>query len=208
MYYKRVVCTGAHRHREIMEEMLDVHGKKLSKEGLGAMGKTRVVWGEFDSCMRTGCQTSSESLTVPFVKQVEEKLAFAISDLIDKGNAYSVDDGVYFSVESAPEKYGKLTGQNIDAVRGGAGGRVEGTGSSKRDHKDFALWKAAKPGEPTWDSPWGPGSRGLAGPGSYGRADLWAWGLRAHGPGLLGPWAWTHGPTEPGAHRPRISAGS
>ena len=83
-----------------------------------------------------------------------------ISDLIEKGNAYSSDDGVYFSVESAPEKYGDLTGQNIDAVRGGAGGRVEGTGSGKRDHKDFALWKAAKPGEPTWESPWGLGRPG------------------------------------------------
>ena len=72
-----------------------------------------------------------------------------IEDLVDKGNAYAAEDGVYFSVESAPEKYGVLTGQSIDAVRGGAGGRVEGTGSGKRDHKDFALWKAAKPNEPT-----------------------------------------------------------
>ena len=83
-----------------------------------------------------------------------------ISDLIEKGNAYASDDGVYFSVESSPEKYGMLTGQNIDAVRSGAGGRVEGTGSGKRDHKDFALWKNAKPGEPSWPSPWGDGRPG------------------------------------------------
>ena len=81
-------------------------------------------------------------------------------DLIDKGHAYQADDGVYFHIESAPEKYGQLTGQSIDAVRSGAGGRVEKTGSGKKDHKDFALWKAAKPGEPTWDSPWGPGRPG------------------------------------------------
>ena len=81
-------------------------------------------------------------------------------DLIEKGNAYVADDGVYFDVESAPEKYGQLTGQSIDAVRSGAGGRVDKTGSGKRDHKDFALWKAAKPEEPTWDSPWGPGRPG------------------------------------------------
>ena len=81
-------------------------------------------------------------------------------DLIDKGNAYQANDGVYFHIDSAPEKYGELTGQNIEAVRSGAGGRVDGTGSGKRDHKDFALWKAAKPGEPTWDSPWGPGRPG------------------------------------------------
>ena len=57
------------------------------------------------------------------------------SDLIDKGHAYSAEDGVYFSVESAPEKYGQLTGQSIDAVRSGAGGRVGDSGSGKRDHR-------------------------------------------------------------------------
>ena len=81
-------------------------------------------------------------------------------DLIEKDHAYVAGDGVYFDVESAPEKYGQLTGQSIDAVRSGAGGRVDATGSGKRDHKDFALWKAAKPEEPTWDSPWGPGRPG------------------------------------------------
>jgi len=83
-----------------------------------------------------------------------------IEDLIEKGHAYVADDGVYFHVDSAPEKYGQLTGQSIDAVRQGAGGRVEKTGSGKRDHKDFALWKQAKPDEPTWSSPWGEGRPG------------------------------------------------
>ena len=81
-------------------------------------------------------------------------------DLIDKDHAYQTEEGVYFHIDSAPEKYGALTGQNIEAVRSGAGGRVGATGSAKKDHKDFALWKAAKPGEPTWDSPWGPGRPG------------------------------------------------
>lgn len=81
-------------------------------------------------------------------------------DLIDKGHAYQTDEGVYFHIDSAPEKYGMLTGQNIEAVRSGAGGRVGATGSAKKDHKDFALWKSAKPDEPTWDSPWGPGRPG------------------------------------------------
>ena len=81
-------------------------------------------------------------------------------DLIDKGHAYQTDEGVYFHIDSAPEKYGALTGQNIEAVRSVSGGRVGATGSAKKDHKDFALWKAAKPDEPTWDSPWGPGRPG------------------------------------------------
>ena len=89
-----------------------------------------------------------------------EQMIEIINDLIQKDNAYIADDGVYFHIDSAPEKYGSLTGQNIEAVRQGAGGRVDETGSSKRDHKDFALWKKAKPGEPTWDSPWGAGRPG------------------------------------------------
>ena len=90
---------------------------------------------------------------------VEEMIEITQS-LIDKGNAYIGNDGVYFHIESAPEKYGLLTGQNIDAVRSGAGGRVEDTGSGKKDHKDFALWKSAKPDEPAWESPWGMGRPG------------------------------------------------
>ena len=89
-----------------------------------------------------------------------EQMINITQDLIDKGHAYTADDGVYFHVDSAPEKYGELTGQSIDAVRSGAGGRVDETRNTKRDHKDFALWKAAKPGEPTWDSPWGLGRPG------------------------------------------------
>jgi len=89
-----------------------------------------------------------------------EQMIEIINDLIQKGNAYVADDGVYFHIDSAPEKYGSLTGQNIEAVRQGAGGRVDETGSSKRDHKDFALWKKAKSGEPSWDSPWGAGRPG------------------------------------------------
>ena len=96
----------------------------------------------------------------PRCTEYVEKMIHIIADLIDKGHAYEADDGVYFHVESAPEKYGQLTGQSIEAVRSGAGGRVDETGAGKRDHKDFALWKAAKPGEPTWDSPWGQGRPG------------------------------------------------
>ena len=96
----------------------------------------------------------------PRCTEYVEDMIRIIEDLIQKNHAYQTDDGVYFHVESAPEKYGVLTGQKIEAVRKGAGGRTEGTGSGKKDHKDFALWKAAKPGEPTWDSPWGPGRPG------------------------------------------------
>ncbi len=76
--------------------------------------------------------------------------------LIERGHAYEADGDVYFSVRSFPG-YGKLSHRDIDELRSGA--RVE-VDDRKRDPLDFALWKAAKPGEPKWDSPWGEGRPG------------------------------------------------
>ncbi|MDH3261837.1 MAG: cysteine--tRNA ligase [Acidimicrobiia bacterium] len=79
-----------------------------------------------------------------------------IETLIDKGLAYPGGGDVYFAVRSLPG-YGKLSGRNLDDLMIGA--RVA-PGEHKRDPLDFALWKAAKPGEPAWDSPWGSGRPG------------------------------------------------
>ena len=80
-----------------------------------------------------------------------------IQILIDKGHAYVVDSGdVYFAVRS-DDRYGVLSGRDVDQLRVGA--RVE-ENTDKRDPLDFALWKAAKPGEPSWPSPWGDGRPG------------------------------------------------
>ena len=80
-----------------------------------------------------------------------------IQKLIDNDHAYVTDSGdVYYSVTSFPE-YGKLSGKSIEDLQAGA--RVESS-EEKRDPLDFALWKAAKPGEPAWDSPWGKGRPG------------------------------------------------
>jgi len=76
--------------------------------------------------------------------------------LIERGHAYVVDGDVYFSVRSFPG-YGKLSGRDIDELQSGA--RVD-VDERKRDPLDFALWKAAKPGEPHWPSPWGEGRPG------------------------------------------------
>ena len=96
----------------------------------------------------------------PRVTETIPEIIGMISDLEEKGHAYVGDDGVYFEIDTAPEKYGQLTGQTLEMVRAGAGGRVGGTGSGKRDHRDFALWKLTKPGEPSWESPWGEGRPG------------------------------------------------
>ena len=96
----------------------------------------------------------------PRVTEAIPEIIDMISNLQEKGHAYVGEDGVYFEIDSAPEKYGQLTGQTLQMVRAGAGGRVADTGSGKRDHRDFALWKLAKPGEPSWESPWGDGRPG------------------------------------------------
>src|SRR5579872_718996 len=79
-----------------------------------------------------------------------------IERLQARGVAYETSDGVYFSVEKDPE-YGSLSRRNLDELR--AGERIA-VREEKRDPLDFALWKKAKPGEPTWPSPWGPGRPG------------------------------------------------
>jgi cysteinyl-tRNA synthetase len=76
--------------------------------------------------------------------------------VIEKGHAYQANGDVYFRVRSKAD-YGKLSGRDVDSLRAGA--RVE-PGEQKEDPADFALWKGAKPGEPSWDSPWGPGRPG------------------------------------------------
>ncbi|MGE5391106.1 MAG: cysteine--tRNA ligase [Deltaproteobacteria bacterium] len=92
----------------------------------------------------------------PQVSQHIPDIINAVTGLIDKGHAYEVDGDVYFRVRSFPE-YGKLSGRDREEMLAGA--RVE-VDERKDDPADFALWKAAKPGEPFWDSPWGPGRPG------------------------------------------------
>jgi cysteinyl-tRNA synthetase len=79
-----------------------------------------------------------------------------IKALVDKGVAYETSDGVYFSVETFP-RYSELSHREKDELRASA--RIEKR-EEKRDPMDFALWKKAKPGEPSWPSPWGPGRPG------------------------------------------------
>jgi cysteinyl-tRNA synthetase len=79
-----------------------------------------------------------------------------VGDLLAKGVAYETSDGVYLNVEQVPG-YGLLALQSLDSLKSGA--RVEGS-DEKRSPLDFALWKKAKDGEPSWDAPWGAGRPG------------------------------------------------
>ena len=79
-----------------------------------------------------------------------------IEGLIEKGFAYPLDGDVYFRVDKDPD-YGKLSGRRLDDMQAGA--RID-VDNRKENPMDFALWKASKPGEPAWDSPWGQGRLG------------------------------------------------
>lgn len=91
-----------------------------------------------------------------FVTQYIPQIIEMVQGLIEKGHAYAVDGDVFFAVPSFPA-YGRLSGRDEKAMRVGA--RID-EDTRKRDPRDFALWKSAKPGEPWWESPWGHGRPG------------------------------------------------
>ena len=96
------------------------------------------------------------TLWLKATESIEDIIGF-VNTLIEKGHAYPTEKGdVYFSVESFPS-YGKLSHRNLEDAMNGV--RVDND-EMKQNPLDFALWKAAKPGEPSWDSPWGQGRPG------------------------------------------------
>ena len=92
----------------------------------------------------------------PRVSEHIEDIIQTVQTLIDRGYAYEVEGDVYYSVEKF-EHYGELSGRNLEDMMAGA--RVD-VDDRKRNPMDFALWKAAKPGEPAWACPWGEGRPG------------------------------------------------
>jgi cysteinyl-tRNA synthetase len=105
-----------------------------------------------------------------------------IGELVERGHAYEVPgQGVYFAVETFPG-YGALPHRSIEELRESAGARVD-VDEAKRSPMDFALWKAAKPGEPAWDSAWGRGRPGWHIECSAMSLDLLGEGFDLHGGG-------------------------
>ena len=92
----------------------------------------------------------------PRATQEIEQIISMVKDLIASDHAYAVDGDVYYRVKSKDD-YGKLSGRNLDDMQAGA--RIE-VDARKENPMDFVLWKSSKPGEPSWDSPWGPGRPG------------------------------------------------
>ncbi len=92
----------------------------------------------------------------PFATKEIPSIIDMIQGLIDKGYAYQTPNGVYYRVEKKDD-YGKLAHRTLDQMM--AGSRIE-VDTDKENPMDFVLWKATKPGEPSWESPWGPGRPG------------------------------------------------
>jgi cysteinyl-tRNA synthetase len=115
----------------------------------------------------------------PHATAYVEQMVDLIARLVDRGAAYETNDGVYFQSDRVDD-YGVLARQTLDSLRAGA--RVEGT-EEKRSPIDFALWKRAKPGEPTWPSPWGDGRPGWHTECVVMALDLLGEGFDIHGGG-------------------------
>jgi cysteinyl-tRNA synthetase len=96
---------------------------------------------------------------IPRATEYVDEMVALIGELVDRGRAYATDDGVYMSVRSV-EGYGLLAQQSLDEMRMGGGERDVFGAEHKHDPADFVLWKLAKPGEPSWPSPWGEGRPG------------------------------------------------
>ena len=107
----------------------------------------------FEVMGRLGIRPADE---FTYVTQYMPQIIAMVEGLIEKGHAYAVDGDVFFSVPSFPA-YGRLSGRDEKAMRVGA--RID-EDVRKRDPRDFALWKSAKPNEPWWESPWGRGRPG------------------------------------------------
>lgn len=116
--------------------------------------KCEAVW--FEAMGKLGVARPTD---VPHATEYVDEMVAMIGQLVDIGRAYTTDDGVYLSVESV-EDYGLLANQRLaDMIEGGGDREVFGAGN-KRHPADFVLWKLAKPGEPSWPSPWGDGRPG------------------------------------------------
>lgn len=127
---------------------------RAQKEGLNCQDVAERYVNEFNNDMQA--LDILKPCIEPRVTHHIPEIIETIEKLVDKGYAYEVEGNVFYSVSKFPS-YGKLSGKDITALMAGA--RIE-VDERKENPLDFALWKASKPGEPAWDSPWGKGRPG------------------------------------------------
>ncbi|MBE3587526.1 MAG: cysteine--tRNA ligase [Thermoanaerobacteraceae bacterium] len=140
-----------------IQNFTDVDDKIINRareEGVDALALSRKYVDEYfkDAGALNVCRADVHPQVTGHIPEIIDLIAA----LVEKGAAYEVDGDVYFAISAFPE-YGKLSGRTLEEMQAGA--RVE-VDPRKKHPMDFALWKAAKPGEPSWDSPWGKGRPG------------------------------------------------
>jgi cysteinyl-tRNA synthetase len=132
----------------------DIDDKIIDRAGRLGIDPAKLAQDEIDAFHRDmaalGLRTPDEE---PRVTASMDHIKGLIATLVERGHAYAAEGSVWFSVESFP-RYGALSGRKVEDMRSAD------AAAGKRHPADFALWKAAKPGEPAWESPWGPGRPG------------------------------------------------
>ena len=127
---------------------------QAQKDGVTVRELAETVTEDYLECLR---KLGVEGIDhMPKATEHVAEIVAMTQGLIDKGFAYPSQGDVYFDVTRAPD-YGKLSHRDPEELQAGA--RIEPT-AAKRHPGDFALWKGSKPGEPAWESPWGPGRPG------------------------------------------------
>ncbi len=148
--YRGYAVTYVQNFTDVDDKIINrAKEEKLSPQDLAE----KYIKAYFEDAARLGIQKADVH---PRVTEHMDDIIGMVQRLIDHGLAYEVDGDVYFEVRKFAD-YGKLSGRSLDELQAGA--RIA-VGEQKRDPLDFALWKAAKPGEPAWDSPWAQGRPG------------------------------------------------
>jgi cysteinyl-tRNA synthetase len=141
----------------LIQNFTDVDDKiiaRAAERNMDPLALSRLYSEEYlQSMARLGVEPAD---AYPRVSEHIADVIEMVSTLIEKGMAYEADGNVYFDVTRFPE-YGKLSNQRLEEVEAGTRFEVD---DKKRHAADFALWKATRPGEPAWDSPWGKGRPG------------------------------------------------
>jgi cysteinyl-tRNA synthetase len=140
-----------------VQNVTDIEDKIIERSNAEGVPWQAIVdryYGEYERCANA---LGIEPPTIePRATREMESIIAVIAGLVERSVAYETSDGVYFSVETFP-RYSELSHRDIEELRAGA--RVDKR-EAKRVPMDFALWKKAKPDEPSWPSPWGPGRPG------------------------------------------------
>jgi len=153
---RRYLEYSGHEMRFVMN-FTDVDDKIIDRARQSGADPFQLAQGYIEDYKRNLEALNVKPATVnPRATQEMAHILEMIQALVEKGCAYAVDGDVYYRVESDPD-YGKLSGRRLDSMNAGARVQVD----ERKEHPmDFALWKAAKEGEPAWDSPWGKGRPG------------------------------------------------